>query len=153
MSNSLEGYRIPSSAVHSLNALSKTLTGPTELGPVKPGGIVMERPHHGALDLSSHPHTVTEAAGSRTHGHRNTIQMCCMAVHAHALHTKSKRLHQQMQMKTFPVLRLSCMSVYLSVSRVWNISIIEGEFTQIPQPCQPMTGSPRGPLGFSSKGH
>lgn len=28
VSNPLEGYRIPSSAVHSLSALSKTLTGP-----------------------------------------------------------------------------------------------------------------------------
>lgn len=96
VSNSLEGYRIPSSAVHSLSALSKTLMGPTELGPVKPGGIVMERPHHGALDLSSHPHTVTEAAGSGTHGHCNTIQMCCTWLCMHtSSHQEDKWLRQQ----------------------------------------------------------
>lgn len=46
-----------------------------EPGPVKPGGRVMESPHHGAVDPGFHPRTATEAAHSGAYGHCNTIQM------------------------------------------------------------------------------
>ena len=36
------------------------------------------------------------------------------------------------------------MSVCQAVSGAWDIFIIEGKFTQIPQPCQLVTHSPRG---------
>lgn len=159
VSNSLEGYRIPSSAEHSLSALSKTLMGPAESGPVKLGGIVMERPHHGALDPRSHPRTATDAARSGAYGHLQynpdvlDVAVCGCSHMVFSLRVSDSANKGSMQMKTFPAILLVCKSVCLSVSGVWDISIIEGKFTQIPQPCQPMTGSPGGQLGFSSKGH
>lgn len=114
---------------------------------------------HGALDPSSHPRTSTDAACSGAYGPLQcSPDVLDVAVWgctrmAFSLRVSDCANKGSMQMKTFPAILLVCMSVCLSVSGVWDISIIEGKFTQIPQPCQPTASSPGGQLGFSSKGH
>lgn len=158
VSNTLEGYRIPSSAMHSLSALSKTLTGPRARACQARRQSDGEPPPWctGPWLSPTHCHWGCTLRGLPPMQHNPDVLHCacgCVQVFmrwVYALRSSywgygSVPTKGQCRLRYF--LPVSC----LSVSGAWDISIIAGKFIQIPQPCQPMTCSPRGHWALTLK--
>lgn len=106
VSNPLEGYRIPSSAVHSLSALSKTLTGPRARACQARRQSDGEPPPWctGPWLSPTHCHWGRTLGGLRSLQHNPDVLQWCVIVcrymraprsHAHVLLTKGMGLCQQ----------------------------------------------------------